>query len=197
MTRFYSKKYNKTVNMLRAGEYCASKNGEILHTILGSCIAACIYDHEKKIGGMNHYLLPSMIRPDEIMASEVGRYGMYAMELLIGELIKCGAKRKNLAAKIFGGGNVLEFRKADGDVTGSNIRFAKKYLELEGIPIQEEDLGGYDGRKIMFFTDTAKILLKRFNMKQEMETFDKEKSYKNLIFCKRKAKPQDSYIILF
>ncbi|MBA3017641.1 MAG: chemotaxis protein CheD [Proteobacteria bacterium] len=195
MTRFYSKKYNKTVNMLRAGEYYASKNGEILHTILGSCIAACIYDHEKKIGGMNHYLLPSMIRPDEIMVSEVGRYGMYAMELLIGELIKCGAKRKNLAAKIFGGGNVLEFRKADGDVTGSNIRFVKKFLELEGIPIQKEDLGGYDGRKIMFFTDTAKVLLKRFNMKKDIETFNEEKSYKSLIFRKRDITPTSSVVL--
>ena len=195
MTRFYSKKHNKTVNMLRAGEYYASKNGEILHTILGSCIAACIYDHEKKIGGMNHYLLPSMIRPDEIMVSEVGRYGMYAMELLIGELIKCGAKRKNLTAKIFGGGNVLEFRKADGDVTGSNIRFVKKFLELEGIPIQKEDLGGYDGRKIMFFTDTAKVLLKRFNMKKDIETFNEEKSYKSLIFRKRDITPTSSVVL--
>jgi len=64
---------------------------------------------------MNHYLLPGMIHPDEILTSEVGRYGMYAMELLIGELVKYGAKRKNLAAKVFGGGNVLEFRKTDGD----------------------------------------------------------------------------------
>jgi len=197
MKRFYSKKYNKTVNMLRAGEYYASKNGEILHTVIGSCIATCIYDHEKKIGGMNHYLLPGMIRPDEIVVSEVGRYGMYAMELLIGELIKYGAKRKNLAAKVFGGGNVLKFRKADGDVTGSNIRFAKKFLELEGIPIQKEDLGGYKGRKIMFFTDTAKVLLKKFDMKKDIETFSEEKSYKSLIFRKRKAKLPDSSIILF
>lgn len=182
--------------MLRAGEYYSSKNGEILHTVLGSCIATCIYDYEKKIGGMNHFLLPCMIHPDEIMASEVGRYGMYAMELLIGELIKCGAKRKNLAAKLFGGGNVLKFRKADGDITGSNIQFAKKFLELEGIPLQKEDLGGYNGRKIMFFTDTAEVLLKRFNMEKDMETLNKEKSYKSLIFCKRKAKP-DSSIILF
>ncbi len=197
MKRFYSKKYNKTVNMLRAGEYYASKNGEILHTVLGSCIATCIYDQEKKIGGMNHYLLPGMIHPDEIMASEIGRYGMYAMELLVGELIKYGAKRENLAAKIFGGGNVLKFRKSDGDVTDSNIRFAKKFLELEGIPLQKEDVGGYNGRKIMFFTDTAKVLLKRFDMKKDMETFNKEKSYKSLIFRKRKAKPSDSSIILF
>ena len=195
MKRFYSQKYKKNVIMLRAGEYYTSKNGEILHTILGPCIATCIYDYEKKIGGMNHFLLPYMIRPDEILASEVGRYGMYAMELLIGELIKYGAKRKNLAAKIFGGGNVLKFRKTDGDVTGLNIRFAKKFLELEGILVQKEDMGGYDGRKILFFTDTAKVLLKRFDMKKDMKTFDEEKSYKNLVFRKRKAGPDSSKIL--
>ena len=182
--------------MLRAGEYYASKNGEILHTILGSCISACIYDQEKKIGGMNHYILPGLIHPDEIITSKVGRYGMYAMELLIGELIKCGAKRKNLAAKVFGGGNVLEFRKTDGDVTGLNIRFAKKFLELEGIPVQKEDLGGYDGRKVLFFTDTSRVLLKRYNIKKDMIAFNEEKSYKSLVFRKREAVP-DSSMILF
>jgi chemotaxis protein CheD len=196
MKRFYSQKYKKNVIMLRAGEYCASKNGEILHTILGSCISTCIYDQKKKIGGMNHYLLPGLIHPDEIMTSKIGRYGMYAMELLIGELIKYGAKRENLAAKVFGGGNVMEFRKTDGDVTGLNIRFAKKFLELEGIAIQNEDVGGFDGRKVLFFTDTSKVLLKRFNMKKDMITFNEEESYKNLVLCTRKARP-DSSIILF
>ncbi|MCK4620279.1 MAG: chemotaxis protein CheD [Desulfobacterales bacterium] len=195
MKRFYSQKYKKNVIMLRAGEYYASKNGEILHTILGSCIATCIYDQEKKIGGMNHYLLPGIIHPDEIIISKIGRYGMYAMELLINELIKNGAKRENLTAKLFGGGDVLKFRKADGDVTGSNIRFAKKFLELEGIPVQKEDMGGYNGRKILFFTDTAKVLLKRFDMKKDLKTFNQEKFYKGLVFRRREAKPASSLVL--
>jgi chemotaxis protein CheD len=195
MKRFYSQKYKKNVVMLRAGEYYASKNGEILHTILGSCIAACIYDQEKKIGGMNHYLLPGMIHPDEIITSEVGRYGMYAMELLINELIKRGAKRENLAAKVFGGGNVLEFRKTDGDVTGSNIKFAKKYLELEGIPVQNEDVGGNNGRIILFFTDTARVLLKKFDMKKDLKTFNEEKFYKGMVFRRRETKPASSLLL--
>lgn len=77
---------------------------------------------------MNHFLLPGMVHPDEILSSEVARYGMFAMELLIGELIKLGARRKGLRAKVFGGGNVLKFRRDDGDITESNIRFAKKIL---------------------------------------------------------------------
>ena len=195
MKRFFNNKYKKSVVMLRVGEYYSSKAGVILHTILGSCIATCIYDTENKIGGMNHYLLPGMIRPDEILTSEAARYGMYAMELLIGELIKSGAQRKHLAAKVFGGGNVLEFRKTDGDVTESNIRFAKKFLELEKIPIINEDLGGDIGRKIMFFTDTGKVLLKKFDIKKDAKSLNEEKAYKSLIFQKRQVKPTS--VILF
>ncbi|MFH1580940.1 MAG: chemoreceptor glutamine deamidase CheD [Pseudomonadota bacterium] len=195
MKRFYSQKYKKNVVMLSSGEYYASKNGEILHTVLGSCIAACIYDIEKKIGGMNHYFLPGMVHPDEILTAEVGRYGMYAMELLIAELIKYGVRRENLAAKVFGGGNVLKFRKADGDITGSNIRFVKKFLELEGIPVKSEDMGGYTGRKIFFFTDTAKVLLKRFDAEKNQKILANERAYKNLVFHKRVAEPSGSVVL--
>lgn len=197
MKRFYSQTYKKNVIMLSSGEYFVSKNGEILHTVLGSCITVCIYDIEKKIGGMNHYLLPGMVHPDEILTSEVGRYGMYAMELLIGELIKYGVRRENLAAKLFGGGNILKFRKTDGDITGSNIRFAKKFLELEGIPIKSEDLGGYNGRKILFFTDTAKVLLKRFDVEKNQKILDNERAYKGLVFHKRVAAVPSGSVVLF
>ncbi|HUV49943.1 MAG TPA: chemotaxis protein CheD [Anaerolineae bacterium] len=195
MRRFYSQRYKKRVIILGPGEYFASKDGEILYTVLGSCIAVCIYDIEKKIGGMNHYLLPGMIHRDEILTSKLGRYGMYAMELLIGEFIKYGTRRENLIAKIFGGGNVLKFRRSDGDITGSNIHFAKKFLELEGIPVQSEDLGGYCGRKILFFTDTAKVLLKQFDVKKNQKIFDKERTYKGMVLHKRRAVPSGSVIL--
>ena len=188
MYRFYSHRLEKTVIMLMAGEYFATQNGEVLYTVVGSCIATCIYDKEKKMAGMNHFLLPGMVRPDEIMTSEIGRYGMFAMELLIGELIKLGARRNGLQAKLFGGGNVLEFRRNDGDITGSNIRFAKKFLELEGIPTINEDLGGNIGRKILFFSDTDRVLLKRFDIKKEGRLFQDEEAYKRRIFQKRLTK---------
>ncbi|MDO9566064.1 MAG: chemotaxis protein CheD [Candidatus Desulfaltia sp.] len=195
MKRFYSQQFKKNVIMLGSGEYFVSKNGEILYTVLGSCIAVCIYDIEKKIGGMNHYMLPGMLHPDEILTSEAGRYGMYAMELLIGEFIKYGTRRENLIAKIFGGGNVLKFRGSDGDVTGSNIRFAKKFLELEGIPVQSEDSGGYSGRKILFFTDTAKVLLKRLDAEKNQKIFDKERTYKGMVLHKRQTVSSGSVVL--
>jgi chemotaxis protein CheD len=174
--------------MLMAGDYFATQNGEVLYTVVGSCIATCIYDKERKVSGMNHFLLPGMVRPDEMLTSEVGRYGMFAMELLIGELIKLGARRERLQAKLFGGGNVLEFRRSDGDVTGSNIHFAKKFLELEGIPTVKQDLGGNGGRKILFFSDSDRVLLKRFNIQKEPRFFKDEEAYRTRIFQKRLEK---------
>lgn len=194
MYRFYSEKLKKTVIMLMAGEYYATKNGEVLYTVVGSCIATCIYDTERSVAGMNHYLLPGVVRSEEILSSRVGRYGMYAMELLIGELIKLGARRESLRAKVFGGGKVLRFRKNDGDITGSNIRFAKKYLELEGIPAAKKDLGGSTGRKILFFSDTSRVLLKRFEVQREGSFFHDEGAYKSKVFQRRLEK---SPVILF
>jgi chemotaxis protein CheD len=192
--RFYSQKLKKTVVMLMAGEYYATQDGEVLYTVLGSCIATCIYDDERNMAGMNHFLLPGMLRPDEMLSCRVGRYGMFAMELLIGELIKLGARRESLRAKVFGGGRVLQFRKDDGDVTGSNIRFAKKFLELEGIPTATADLGGNSGRKILFFSDTHRVLLKRFDMTKETRAFEDERTYKNKVFQKRLEK---SPVVMF
>jgi chemotaxis protein CheD len=192
--RFYSETLKKTLIMLMAGEYYATSNGEVLYTVVGSCITTCLYDKEKKVAGMNHFLLPGMVRSEEILSCELGRYGMFAMELLIGELIKLGARREGLQAKLFGGGKVLRFRYDDGDVTGSNIRFARRFLELEGIPIVKDNLGGRSGRKILFFSDSNRVFLKRFDMKKEAQFFRDEESYKARVFQRR---PEKSPVILF
>ncbi|MDY6990364.1 MAG: chemotaxis protein CheD [Thermodesulfobacteriota bacterium] len=194
MRQFYSEKLKKTLIMLMAGEYYATSNGEVLYTVVGSCIATCIYDKERKVAGMNHFLLPGMVHPEEMLSCDLGRYGMFAMELLMGELIKLGARREGLQAKLFGGGKVLRFRNDDGDITGSNIRFAKKFLELEGIPTVSEDLGGKAGRKILFFSDTDRVLLKRFDMRKDPRSLEDEETYKKRVFQRRLEK---SPVILF
>jgi chemotaxis protein CheD len=192
--RFYSHRLKKPVITLTAGEYFVTQNGEVLHTIVGSCITTCIYDEKTKAAGMNHFLLPGMVHHDEILSSEVARYGMFAMELLIGELIKLGARRKGLQAKVFGGGNVLKFRKNDNDITGSNVRFVKKFLELEDIPTVKIDVGGNAGRKIFFFTDSHRVLLKRFDMRKDQRSFHDEEVYKRSVFQGRLVK---SRVLLF
>lgn len=189
MRRFYSYRLDKPVVSLKAGEYFATSNGEVIFTVLGSCISACLYDSEIEASGMNHFLLPRVAKVKDMLASDAGRYGMYAMELLIGELIKLGAQRKNLRAKLFGGGNVLGLKKRNGDLGESNILFARHFLELEDIPVVKQDVGGANGRKIMFFSDTAKVLLKRFDVSYEPRLIEEEESYRAKVLLKQSEKP--------
>lgn len=184
MHPLYSRKLGRTVIVLKPGDYYATRKDEVLYTVVGSCIAACIYDLERTIGGMNHFMLPGLVHPDEMLTSELGRYGMFAMELLIGELIKLGAKRKDLQAKLFGGGHVLKFRQRDGDVTGSNIHFARKYMELEGIPVIKEDLGGTTARRVLFFSDTSRVLMKRLEVQVAGRVLQEEQVYRSKVFQK-------------
>lgn len=161
----------------------------IISTVLGSCISACVFDTAAKIGGMNHFMLPGRIDPDNFIYTKTGRYGMYAMELLIGNLIKLGGERKNFRAKVFGGSNVLNFRETDGDIPNSNIQFVKKFLELEQIPVLAMDVGGFVGRKIFFFTDTGKVLSKKLVGKPNLENIREELLYKKNVSRKRIEKP--------
>lgn len=184
MYRTYHAALKETVAVLKPGEYYATNKGEVLYTILGSCIATCIYDEE--IAGMNHFMLPGVVNPRNILLTEVGRYGMFAMELLIGELIKLGGRRKNFKAKIFGGGHVLNFKKTEGNIPQANIDFARKFLELEGIPLAAEDVGGNKGRKVFFFTDSKKVFVKYLTANDALDPLKKvEQEYKKKLLESR------------
>jgi chemotaxis protein CheD len=194
MRKNYSRRFNRDVLVLMPGEYFASKNPAIICTLLGSCISACIFDIVNKIGGINHFMLPGRVDPDNFIHTKAGRYGMYAMELLIGDLIKLGAARKNLRAKLFGGSNVLNFRKTEGDISRSNIQFSKNFLEMEQVPLLSLDVGGTVGRKIFFFTDTGKVLSKKLIGISKTEVIQEELRYKRNLFRKRL---EDSSLTLF
>lgn len=127
------------------GEYRTSGLApDVLSTVLGSCVAACIWDPVRMIGGMNHFLLPAS--HDTSNAKSL-RYGAHAMEMLINDLQKQGAVRSALQAKLFGGANMASNL---GDIGASNARFAKNYLETEGIPCIAESLGGVNARRVLF-----------------------------------------------
>ncbi|MBI1395798.1 MAG: chemoreceptor glutamine deamidase CheD [Betaproteobacteria bacterium] len=142
------------------GEYFVSRKEILMVTTLGSCIAACIRDRVHGIGGINHFMLPETGSDSVAPASAPARYGSYAMELLINELIKNGARRSNLEAKIFGGGNVIENMTVT-KVGARNATFALKYLETEGIPVVAKDVLGSFPRKVYFFSDTGRTLIKK------------------------------------
>ena len=184
MQNGYSIKHKLPIHFLSPGEYYATDQPEILGTVLGSCISVCLIDEKNQIGGMNHFMLPGCISTKEILISEIGRYGLYAMELLIGEIIKKGGDRKTLKGKCFGGGSVLRFRQSDGDIPEANIQFIRKYFELEKIPLITEDLGGAQGRKIYCFVPEGRVLLKRLKDVQE-DLILQENAYKSSLLRKR------------
>jgi chemotaxis protein CheD len=131
------------VQLTLGDTYVTSAPEEVLTTILGSCIAACIRDTVAGIGGMNHFLLPDGNSGDR----EARCYGVNAMELLINDILKHGGDRRRLEAKIFGGANVVS---ALTDVGSRNYAFARQFLSDEGIPLVGGDVGGDLARRIQF-----------------------------------------------
>jgi len=130
----------------------------LLVTVLGSCVAACLHDPVLRIGGMNHFMLPDGGPDDDADANT--RYGAHAMEVLINELLRHGASRKRLEAKVFGGGNVL--KGFTHTLIGSrNAEFVLRYLEAERIPVTAQDLCGIHPRKVYFFSNTGKVMVQR------------------------------------
>ena len=148
------------------GGVFASRTGEVVKTLLGSCIAACLWDPIAHVGGMNHFMLPSGSNGDQ---GGLTRFGVHAMELLIGEVQKRGGDRFRLQAKVFGGGHVLQGVDAANSVPAENIRFIKRFLLAENIPIVAEDLGGRLARQVFFYTDTGKAKVKRLPTTQVVQ----------------------------
>ena len=144
------------------GEYYVTRSEEGVSTTLGSCIAACIRDRVAGIGGMNHFMLPTTANEvDKWRSSGLGaatRYGSYAMEHLINEIMKNGGKRENLEVKIFGGGRILEKMT---DVGQRNIAFVRNYLWAEELPVVAEDVGDIYPRQVVYFPASGRAKVKR------------------------------------
>jgi chemotaxis protein CheD len=143
-----------TVKVL-PGEYFVHDEDLLIMTTLGSCIAACLWDRERRIGGLNHFMLP-----DGGGAMESGRYGSYAMELLINEMLKRGANRLTLEAKVFGGGAVVSGMNTL-NVGERNTAFVMDYLKTERIPVVSKDVLDVYPRKVCFFPASGKAMVKR------------------------------------
>ena len=137
------------------GEYFVSNENLVIMTVLGSCIAACLWDSRMHVGGMNHFMLPD---GDSLDVS--GRYGSYAMELLINEMFKLGARRETMQAKIFGGAQVMH-NFTTMNVGERNTNFVVNYLRAERIPVISEDVLDIYPRKVCYFPATGKAMVKR------------------------------------
>lgn len=137
------------------GEYFVTNEDIMVMTVLGSCISACIWDGRVRAGGMNHFMLP-----DGDSADGFGRYGSYAMELLINQMLKIGARRESMQAKVFGGAQVMA-GFTSMNVGERNTKFVLDYLATERIPVVSQDVLDIHPRKVCFFPVTGKALVKR------------------------------------
>jgi len=139
-------------------EFYVSGDDVMITTVLGSCVAACVRDAAAGVGGMNHFMLPE--GDAAAPGSATMRYGAYAMEVLINELLKAGASRDRLEAKVFGGGAVLSGMQ-QMNIGERNAKFVLHYLRLEGVPVLAQDLGEEHARRINYFPRTGKVLLRK------------------------------------
>lgn len=144
---------------IHIGEYFATDRPTVIETILGSCVAVCLYDPKSRVGGMNHIFLPG--KADMASFNTPARYGINAMELLINKIMVRGGNRRHFVAKVFGGANVISNLGGENGTGRKNAEFAIDFLKNEKIPVISMDLGGHVGRKIMFHTDTNDVYVKR------------------------------------
>ncbi|SHN19997.1 chemoreceptor glutamine deamidase CheD [Rhizobacter sp. OV335] len=150
---FYDAHFKNDAVKILPGEYFVHDEDMLIMTTLGSCIAACLWDRNAKVGGMNHFMLPDG-------AGDSGRYGSYAMELLINEMMKRGANRMTMEAKVFGGGQVISGMNTM-NVGERNTSFVIDYLKTERIPIVSKDVLDIYPRKVCFLPGSGKAMVKR------------------------------------
>jgi len=145
---------------IHVGGVYATREPTIIRTLLGSCVAVCLIDPVTRAGGMNHFMLPAPA-PGREEALDYTRFGVHAMDCLIGALQKAGGDRRRVRAKVFGGGHVLEIGRNGDNVAQRNIEFIDEFLRCEDIPVVGRDLGGELGRQLYFHTDTGKVYVRR------------------------------------
>ena len=156
------------------GEYYVTGRDMLLVTVLGSCVSACIRDTKLGIGGMNHFMLPEGDPHNPL--SESARYGGYAMEVLLNQLIKMGASRNRLEAKVFGGGAVMRGFTLH-NVGERNSDFVQEYLSAEHIRIVAQDLRDIYPRKVYYFPYTGRVLVKKLKQVHNNTILQREAEY--------------------
>ena len=183
INRFVDRRNGNIMAKILPGEYYVTNQDEVIATVLGSCISACIRDKHFRIGGMNHFMLPESQPGETSNVEEVGlssatRYGAAAMEYLINSLIKLGAHRKNLEIKLVGGGKVMT---ALSDIGDRNILFVRRYLQQEGFEIAGEDVGDIYPRKVLYDPLTGRVKVRKLKDKHNETIEERESKYRKSI----------------
>lgn len=189
---YFDRNFDRDTAKILPGEYYFTGKDMGIVTVLGSCVAACLRDRVTGVGGMNHFMLPGDGGDADSPVSASMRYGTYAMEMLINGLLKAGAKRENLEAKVFGGGNVLSNFIAI-NVGERNAQFVRNYLKAENIRVVAEDLNDVFPRKVYFFPRTGKVLVKKLKQMNNNTIANREQDYASRLQSSKVAGPVELF----
>ncbi len=193
--RFWDQAHQMVTAKILPGECYVTQKNEVISTVLGSCVSACIRDPVAQVGGMNHFMLPLQCGASGIARTEAIDpalcYGNWAMEYLLNEVLKLGGHKERLEIKIFGGGRVLT-GITHIDVGQQNIKFVLGYLIDEGLKVVAQDVGGVHPRKVLYFPLTGRVKMKKLQAVGVNEVSAQEEMYLNTI-----AKPVASHVELF
>jgi chemotaxis protein CheD len=183
VARYFDNQFGLEAVKILPGQFYSARRDIVIVTVLGSCVSACLWDPVAHIGGMNHFMLPGSSRPVRRGALELAdsaRIGIYAMELLVNQLLKLGADRGRLVAKAFGGACVLEGMDSL-NIGNLNGNFVTEFLHEEGIPLLASDLYDVCARKVYFFPRTGKVLVRRLTTLRNDTLARRERDYLSLL----------------
>lgn len=178
--RYYDQNFEVTIVKVRSGEcYVTSRKNEMLVAIVGSCLAVCMRDPETGVGGMNHFLLPEPKDSKNKKLQNPSLYGSFAMEQLINEILRFGGKRERLEVKLFGGAS---FNNASNHMNGrQNITFINRFIESEGLSVTAQHLGGAIPRRIHYFPDTGKVMMRELHRDNDLRIVMEEQNYEDML----------------
>jgi len=173
--QYFDREFKVEAVKILPGQWHAARDGAIT-TVLGSCVSTCLWDPLTRVGGMNHFMLPGdTASPDSPWAASA-RFGVYAMEVLINDMIRLGADRRRMVAKVFGGAQLLAgFDRLD--VGAKNSEFVLEFLRVEGIRVAAQDLLDVCPRKVHFFIDSGKVQVKRLSLTPSESVQKREREY--------------------
>lgn len=181
--RGWNRDHGRVVTTIKPGEYYVTREREIIATVLGSCVAACIRDKVTGVGGMNHFMLPAtseqrLRETPEAIIGNSARYGNYAMEHLINTILQQGGRRSSLEVKVFGGGRIISSMTGIGR---NNVHFVLDYIATEGLQLLASDVGGDYSRKVQYFPWNGKVRMKKLKKLHNDRLVRRELRYRSEI----------------
>jgi chemotaxis protein CheD len=190
--RMKDSRFPHEIASILPGEFFVSKEPMVVYTVLGSCISACIRDPFTGVGGMNHFMLPKPKEGGGDSWGESTRYGSFAMETLINEILKRGGLKSRLEIKLFGAGKIYD---GNIDVGANNAKWVIEFLQSEGLTSIKTDLGDVFPRKVYYFTESGRVLVKKLERVKNRTILDRETEYAEKI--KQKEQQPEEDVTLF